>query len=538
MAPRMKNQNFLVQFNKFRKKLASWLLKLTLIFLVVGQEVGPAEIVGKSRTADEYWAETQLTERELELFLSPESCASSVASFLGCVNALSAIAEKAKMILLTNGALAPMNQDLIESRLTEKKELKIWENKYLNQAEVSLEFDFLDLWKELKSKHLKAAVHSAAIASGINAFLSVTKDPHTYIVPLAMYEEVISRSDSKPMHLGFVSKRVKGGAYVRKVFEQSPAALAGLRKGDQILEVNGASVSSLHPLQYNEMLRSQGALRLRLRVARTEGGKSEIKYFEIMKGDKPYPNVVSRVLPTEQSVGLVTIHKFAKDTCEQTRGQLQGMIEEGIRGLILDLRDNPGGQVDEAACVLGLFVDKGKDLFQTRYLDDQRPPDYYRSHKVPIYRGAISVLINGGSASAAEIVAGALKDLGRATLVGERSFGKGSFQDGRLWAANPKIAFFETEGFYYFPSGWTPQLVGLEPDVEVLSKEGESFRETDLYYSAIRPRDFLGLPTGVAAWLGGERSNCESAVMPLAESDPQIEKAFSVMSCSERGSRL
>lgn len=534
----MKNQIFLVQFSAFFKKMGVVLLKLALIFLVVGQEVGPSEVVGKTRTADEYWADTQLTERELELFLSPESCASSVASFLGCVNAISSIAEKAKMILMTDGTLAPMSQDLIESRLTEKKELKIWENKYLNQSEVSLDFDFLDLWKELRDKHLRTSVHSAAIASGINAFLSVTKDPHTYIVPLAMYEEVISRSDSKPMHLGFVSKRVKGGAFVRKVFEQSPAALSGLRKGDQILEVNGVSVSSLHPLQYNEMLRSQGALRLRLRVARNEGGKSETKYFEIMRGDKPYPNVVSRMLPTAQSVGLVTIHKFAKDTCEQARTQLQGMIEEGIRGLILDLRDNPGGQVDEAACLLGLFVEKGRDLFQTRYLDEQRPSDYYRSHKAPIYRGPISVLINGGSASAAEIVAGVLKDLGLATLVGERSFGKGSFQDGRLWAANPKIAFFETEGFYYFPSGWTPQLVGLDPDVEVTSKEGESFREEDLYYSAIRPRDFLGLPSGIAAWLTNEKTNCESGLIPLTESDPQIEKAFSVMSCSERGSRL
>ena len=485
------------------------------------------------KSTDTYWEETGITSKELEFMLAPSSCLRDHRNFLGCVNAVSAMAERYNLILDQRGEFVPMTTDSIEKRLTEKKELAAWEAKFSSE-ELALDFSFQDLWKRLDREYIKGPERSAVIASGINAYLGVTRDPHSYIIPLALYEEVIARSDARPSHLGFISKRVKGGAYVRKVFDGSPASMAGLRRGDRIKEVNGQIVTSLHPVQYNEMLKVRIGDRIRLKIERNEHGQIAQKYLEILKSDVIYPNVLSKILTGNGRVGLITIHKFSRDTCSMVRHQVISLKEEGAQGLILDLRDNPGGQVDEAACILNLFVEKGKTLFETRYLDVTRPVDRYRSEKDILYKGPLSVLINGGSASASEIVAGVLKDMGRATLVGERSFGKGSFQDGHLWAVNPRIAFFETEGLYYFPSGWTPQLVGLEPDIKVSSVEDESLREADLYYNPLRPADLWNGPQSLA-WMS--ESLCTEVPLASLEEDPQVEKAWAYMSCDSRSSR-
>lgn len=506
------------------------LLVLALYFVLVVPTCAPPRADRGVKTADQYWLESGLDSSELEILLSPANCFRDHRHFLGCVNALSAMAERYQLVLEKDGRLVRMSPEKIESRLTEKRELSEWESRFQTE-EISPDFSFMAIWRELDSRHVAPEERAAVIASGINAYLSVTRDPHSYILPLAMYEEVLSRSDARAMHLGFTSKRVKGGAYVRKVFAGSPAAVAGLRRGDRILEVNGQEVTGLRPSQFSDMLRVRTGDRIRLRISRLEKGARVAKYVEILKTDAVFPNVMSKRLPGNRGAGLVTLHKFARGTCADVRREIVSLKEEGLQGLILDLRDNPGGQVEEAACVLNLFVEKGRLLFETRYLDQSKPSERYISEKAPEFRGPLSILINGGSASAAEIVAGSLKDMGRATLVGERSFGKGTFQDGRLWAPNPRIAIFETEGLYYFPSGWTSQIVGLEPDVRVSAAEDETLREEDLYYHPIRPSDLWLGPQGLA-WMTESACPSENA---LLEEDPQIEKAWALMNC-ESGS--
>lgn len=528
----MKLQKLLGKFTLPPSRTARAVLFLALQTLLIVPTCSVQKIDRGAKSADSYWSETGLSARELELALQPESCLQDHKTFLGCVNAISSMAERYSLALDFSGHLVPMTEDTINARLTEKRELEDWEKKF-EGAELSPDFSFLELWKELDRTYVRAPERSAVVAAGLNGFLSVTKDPHTYILPLNLYEEVVARSDARPSHLGFISKRVRGGAYVRKVFAGSPAAVVGLKKGDRILEINGTPVLSLHPAQYNEMLKSRDRDRLRLWVERRENGRRSKKYFEILKSDEAYPNVLSRWVDESKRVGIVTIHKFSRDTCSQARREVIALKEEGLAGLILDLRDNPGGQVDEAACLLNLFVDKNKDLFETRYLDPTRPTDRYRTERDSIYKGPLSVLINGGSASASEIVAGSLKDLNRATLVGERSFGKGTFQDGHLWGVNPRVAYFETEGFYYFPTGWTPQLVGLEPDLKVSSLEDETLREDELYYSSLRPSDLWEGPQALS-WIN--EIGCLEPGSRLHQDDPQIDMAFSYLNCDTRNS--
>ena len=179
-----------------------------------------------------------------------------------------------------------------------------------------------------------------------------------------------------------------------------------------------------------------------------------------------------------------------------------------------------------------MFVKKGTLLFETRYLDRSRNSDFYYAENSPVYNGPIAVLINSGSASASEIVAGSLKDLGRALLVGERSFGKGSFQDGKIWGANEKVLLFQTEGMYYFPTGWTTQLVGLVPDIEVHYNDTD-LREEDLFYKPLMPKPQLMRPTSKA--FANKNLNCELSEFKLlastSEQDPQLNEAQSWLDC-------
>ncbi len=529
----MKPQNFLGNMIAKPSRTARAVLLLCLEIVLVVPTCSVSKIDRGVKSADSYWHETGLTARELESILEPTTCLRDHRQFLGCVNAISSIAERYNLVLNLDGKLVPMDETAIARRLTERKEMEQWEAKFTGE-EISPDFSFLDVWKTLDKNHVKPEERAAVIASGINGYLSITKDPHTYILPLAFYEEVLARNDARPTHLGFISKRVRGGAYVRKVFEGSPAALAGLKKGDRITEINGTSILSLHPSQYSEMLRVRVGDRLRLSLERKEHGRTSTKYVEILKSDAIFPNVLARMVDENKRVGLITIHKFARETCSAVHEKLIGLKEEGLRGLILDLRDNPGGQVDEAACILNLFIGKNQKLFETRYLDVSKMSERYTTTKHALYKGPLSILINGGSASASEIVAGVVKDLNRGTLVGERSFGKGSFQDGRIWGLNSNVALFETEGLYYFPSGWTPQLVGLEPDLKVTSLEDETLREEELYYSSIRPSDLWSGPQSLA-WIN--ELGCAQPMMPLQE-DPQIEMAYNYLNCdSTRSSR-
>lgn len=475
-----------------------------------------------TKNLEAYWAETDLNEYDLMRLLGDKQCHQSERQFLACVNAISSMADRLRLKLTTAGTFEPMSNQDMERRLSEKSDLTAWRTFYADKAG-GAEFSFSRLWAQLKSKMTEPAnantntninkniKMNSMFATGINAYLSIAQDPHTYIVPLAYYEEVLSQSESRSPHLGFVVRRIKGGALVRKVFTASPASRSGLRKGDRITELNGQAIALLHSSEFSELIRGQGGPRLRLKVERQVGSKKQTKHIEILRGETKFQSVESRVLDGQTRLGLLTIHKFARETCKLVRSAMIGMMEQSVRGLILDLRDNPGGQVDEAACVAGLFLPAGSMVFQTKYLDPLKSGETYWAEGPQLYDGPMAVVINSGSASAAEIVAGALKDLDRATLVGERSFGKGSFQDGSLWRQHSQIALFQTQGFYYFASGWTPQIVGLEPDLpsKVMEQGTAAMREEDLYLVPLRPLDLWTGPQSLA-WLN--RQACGNIV--------------------------
>jgi carboxyl-terminal processing protease len=489
------------------------------------------------KTPDQYWTETGINSTELETLLANQSCLHDQRSFLACVNAINTMAEKFNLSLQQDGSLKVLSDLKMDIAATEKNQLKKWESVFRG-PELEMPFSFLEKWKELDTKYIGRSERAGVIAQGINGFLSVYKDPHTYIIPISLYEETIASSEAKQNKAGFIFRRSGRKIFVKKVFEGSPADLAGLKKADEIVEINGQATASLMLSKISEIIRLKHGERLGVLVQRG----SQRKYLEVLKSEKVYPSVTSKILTGSSRLGLLMIHKFSKESCAQTRQNLIELEEQGIRGLMVDVRDNPGGQLDQAACIISLFVAKGTELFETRYLDTTRPSEPYLAEQDPIYNGPLAVLINSGSASAAEVLAGSLKDLGRATLVGEKTFGKGSFQDGHVWGPNARIALFQTEGLYYFPSGWTPQLVGLEPDVPVAFNNSDQ-REVELYYSPIQPRDsWVGPQT--LAWLN--QFGCEAKALGLQDindlssqlaDDPQLKEAHGWLLCHSKGSK-
>lgn len=512
------------------------LLILVMLMLLPGlgrnfdnMKTSPKNVEVKSLEA--YWAETDLNEMDLLRRLEDVECRSNQRQFLACVNAVTAMAEKSRLKVTTTGQIQAMTAADFDRHLSEKVDLAEWQTAFPG-PEFQPAFSFIEVYLDIKSRLNDPAKFNALLATGINAYFSIAVDPHTYIVPLAYYEEVLSQGESKQPHLGFITRRIKGGVLIRKVATGSPAMKAGLKKGDRIIALNGQPVTQLPPTEWNDLTRGPVGSRLRVLLEREVAGQVQRREVELFQEETRFVSVEHRVLEGPRRIGVLTINKFAKDTCQLARRQVISMMEESIQGMILDLRDNPGGQVEEAACVSGLFVPAGSALFHTQYLDPLKRGEMYWAEGPQIYDGPMAVLMNSGSASAAEIVAGVMKDLGRAVLVGERSFGKGSFQDGMMWKGHQKIALFQTQGFYYFASGWTPQIVGLQPDLPVrLQSPGfaSALREEDLYLTPLRPLDLWTGPQALP-WLAARGCN-ESLTAAEFDEDSQVQQAITWMGC-------
>lgn len=432
-------------------------------------------------SVEQYWRDTGLSPRDLGELIDDDFCPSSQRAFLACVNVLLVVGDRLHRTLDFEGAWRPTLGSLDD--ITEKTRLEPWKSFYAEDWARARHFPFRKLWDEI-SGYLQAAEASITIAAGLNAYLSIFRDPHTYLVPMAYFENVMSKSNPVTSALGLVFTKRKGSYLIKKVVEGSSAQKAGLRRGDQILSINGVSVSLLSQAQFSELLKSEIGDVLNFRLRRGP----ELMDIELVRELTVLPSVHSRVLPGPRAVGLITIHKFARQTCEETKAALLDLQSQKIQGLLVDLRDNSGGQMDEAACVVSLFIGPDRPVFRVRYLDPSRLPEVTRGEEARIWTGPTAVLMNSGTASAAEIMAGSLRHYGRAVLVGERTFGKGSFQEGEIWNRNPKVAIFQTKGFYTLPSGEAPQYNGLEPDVNVQFLEsGIGGREDELYLNPMQP---------------------------------------------------
>jgi carboxyl-terminal processing protease len=475
----------------------------------------------KVKSIEKYWAETGLKPEDLEELVQDYSCSSSLRYFLACVNATSAILYRQDLGLFRSGDQLVVKDLETNQELTERQLLEPWRRLFLAAPETVKKLNFETV---IRTALLQAkADRELVIATGLNGFLSVFRDPHTYIMPLNYFYQVVSKSSPKTKSLGVVISRTAQNYFIRKIYPKSPAEDVGLKKGDYLISINGKNVTELTYIHVNELIRKNEDM-VKLKVLR-EGKTLE---FYLARREVEIPSVSYEVMRQKRPVGVLSINKFSKDTCDLTEKALHSLLAENIDGLILDLRDNSGGQIEEASCIAGLFLGPHKKLFDLQFFDTNREREEIFSQKEMVYGAAMAILVNRGSASASELLAGALRDHGRALLVGERTFGKGSFQEGEVWNQNSKIALFSSRGFYLLPSGFSPQMYGLKPDVEVHFVKDTQPRESEQYINALYP------PSGPHIALKKMVSAGPCIRQAAVETDDkQLLKAEQVLFCSE-----
>lgn len=463
-----------------------------------------------AQNLENYWKESGLDEGILARQLRSANCYKSEKLFLACINAVLQMSHQLELNLTPKG-LVPLESGYLEK--TEMEMLSPWKSIFA-KLKRKKSLNLSQIWEQLKEKIPQEKLHYLT-AVGMNGFYSIQIDPHSYLLPLNYYRNVLAKADPQSQGLGIILTKKKGLIYIRKVLSGSLAEQNGLKPGDQIMMINDVKITVDRKNRINDLLKVKEDQPTKLTLKRNQ----KTIRISINRETSEIKTVSGRYYPATK-MGLITLNKFAKKTCQLVEAEIRSLKKQGAKSLLLDLRDNAGGQIDEAACMVGLFVGPKRKTFELRYFDKSVDAEVYATRKAKVFSGSLAVLINSGSASASEILAGALQDFGRAVLVGETSFGKGTFQEGEVWDLNSKIVFFQTKGLFYLPSGRSPQAHGITPDVEVASAIGESRRERDLYYNFYDVKQpQISLPR-VA-----ELSSCKSDILKMAAQGPGVSLA-------------
>jgi carboxyl-terminal processing protease len=319
--------------------------------------------------------------------------------------------------------------------------------------------------------------------AAINGMLS-TLDPHSLLLKPETYNEMKLSTRGEFGGLGIVISMVKGVLTVMNPMKDTPASLAGIKACDQILKIGEESTVNMTLTQAVARLRGAPGSKIDITVLRQGWDKPVRK--TLTRAIIKVPSITSRLLP--KKVGYVRLSSFQNNSYEDLREHLDRLKEKGMKALVLDLRGNPGGLLDQAIKISDAFIDSGTLLTTVGFGGKQREEKRATAEGTePRY--PMAVLVSSGSASASEIVAGALKNLDRAVVIGTRTFGKGSVQV--LYDNDDGSALKLTIAQYLTPGDVSIQSVGITPDIATLPvvvqkdyvrlmREDHSRREQDL----------------------------------------------------------
>ncbi len=299
-------------------------------------------------------------------------------------------------------------------------------------------------------------------------------DPHSQLLPPEAHEELRIDTKGEFGGIGIVITMRKGALTVISPIEGTPAYEAGVDAGDIITEVDGESTKEMMLWEAVKKMRGPKGEPVTITVVRE--GESEPIEFELVRDIIPIESV--RHLALKPGYGYIRITNFQENTTEDLKAALADLESTSgpLKGLILDLRDNPGGLLDQAVLVSDVFLDEGAIVSMKgrirRYNEVFEARRDRRRHDFPMV-----VLINGGSASASEIVAGAIQDHKRGIILGTASFGKGSVQTVASLDEGYGLKF--TIARYYTPDGRSIQAQGIEPDIEVKQRYADEAAEAE-----------------------------------------------------------
>jgi carboxyl-terminal processing protease len=315
------------------------------------------------------------------------------------------------------------------------------------QAE-EIEKDYTNALTEITSNYAGEIDYERATQAAIQGMLS-TLDPHSVYFPYSEFKKLKEDQDSRFYGIGVTIVQHRDGVYIQSAVEDTPAARLGLRYGDRIVEVDGKDAREWSSEQVSKNVRGGRGEPVQLKVERAD---SEAPlYFTIVRDAVPLPSIRNAYMlrPGTGYVGLTG--GFQNTSDEELRESLNKLKSQGMRQLILDLRNNPGGLLNQAIDVASEFLPRGQVVVSVKGRTEYSEPIVYKSSGSDPEDVPLVVLINRGSASASEIVAGAIQDHGRGLIVGETSFGKGLVQ--RVFPLPFNTGLTLTTARYYTPYG-------------------------------------------------------------------------------------
>src|SRR5580704_8093441 len=335
---------------------------------------------------------------------------------------------------------------------------------------------FGDVFEKIRTDYVEKPDEGKLVESAINGMLS-SLDPHSSYMDAKSFRDMQVQTKGEFGGLGIEVTEEDGAIKVVTPIDDTPAAKAGILSGDIITDIDGETVQNLTLNQAVDKMRGAINTPVTLKIAR--GPKKDVKEIKIVRDVIKIQSVRSHV--EADDLGYIRITQFNEQTYEGLKNAMDKFQKDGpgdkLKGYILDLRNNPGGLLDQSIEVVNAFLERG-EIVSTRGRNADETQRYNARPGGDLSHGKpVVVLINGGSASASEIVSGALQDHKRATLMGTRSFGKGSVQTIIPLGQNGALRL--TTARYYTPSGRSIQAKGIEPDIEVLEDVPDDLKGKD-----------------------------------------------------------
>lgn len=317
---------------------------------------------------------------------------------------------------------------------------------------------FFGALRFIETQYVRDVDYTNLIDGAISGMVKTLDDPHSIYLDPKMYELMRSHTEGSFGGVGIVMGFKDNKITVISVMEGTPSEAAGIKTGDEIIAVDGTPTNEIEPEEVVLHIRGEIGTDVTLKIRRAG---EEDKDYVVRRATIQVHTVAGQMLPDTDGIGYIRIASFSEHTADEFKDAYRALEKDGVKGMIIDLRENPGGLVTSCVAIANMVVPKGpvvsvvqKDGTREEYKSDLSEEKY-----------PLVVLIDGNSASASEILAGALQDTGAATIVGETSYGKGSVQV--ILPLYDDDALKLTIAKYYTPSGRSIDGTGIEPDVRV-----------------------------------------------------------------------
>ena len=383
---------------------------------------------------------------------------------------------------------------------------------------------FTEIFSKIKSDYVENIEDSTLLKNAIRGMLQGL-DPHSAYLDKDSYKELQEGTSGEFGGLGIEVGYEDGFVKVISPIDDTPAKRAGIKAGDLIIRLDGKSVKGISLMVAVKMMRGKPGSEIELTILR--GGEEKPFNVTIVRDIITVKNIKAETI--ESAFGYIRISNFQIHTVDDLSKALTKLESENnnmLKGLVLDLRNNPGGLLNAAVGVSDLFLDEGLIVYTegrvkgSKLKFNAKPSEMFKD--IPII-----VLVNGGSASASEIVAGALQDHRRAIIMGERTFGKGSVQT--ILPMNDETALKLTTARYYTPSGRSIQASGIEPDMIVKNIKFDVKQNNNMGNGLIKESDLTGHLDSEVTKNDSNQKKDNVDNSSLAETDYQLYEALNVL---------